>query len=471
MRLGASWQESEVSQFSKRMLWWTYQQLRISSAKARLAVVQKLVDNRDIDAVGPLIFALEDKDAEVREVAAKGLMHFHERRAVEPLVKLLNDSVPSVRCAAAETLGHCGDPVAVNHLVGFLRDPNPSVSSAAARSLNRLGWKPGSDLQRTMQILAMGNLQQLVKLGSDGVEPLLEMLRGGTPNKQFSAVKALSQIKDPRVGPAMIEALSSGSTAVRVAALGALERRADSKAFPEVEKLLRDPDAHVRGAAVETALSCGGKLAAPGLITCLTDASWEVRQAAARALGTLKEGSAVDGLCSLIGDSDRDVRESAIAALGQLKDARAVVPMVLALLDVESSVRAAAASVLPKLDGKWEKHEGIRHIVPNILQALESQDYWISYSATKLLEQLKIDPKNPPPPPAPVVPAEKNGPHPALAILQDMLFDRDRDFRLAAAVALGQLREKRAGSILSAAAGDSDDSVRQAAESALAALN
>ena len=46
-------------------LWWNYQQLRVSSAKTRLAVVQKLADNRDPDAAGPLIFALQDKDAEV----------------------------------------------------------------------------------------------------------------------------------------------------------------------------------------------------------------------------------------------------------------------------------------------------------------------------------------------------------------------------------------------------------------------
>jgi len=453
------------------MLWWTYQQLRISSAKARLAVVQKLLENRDPDAAGPLIFALGDKDAEVRGAAAQGLKHFHDRRAVEPLIKLLHDSVSAVRAAAADTLGHCSDPGAVNHLVGFLRDPDPEVSAAAARSLNRLGWKPGSDSQRTLQLLAMGNMQQLVKLGQEGVEPLLEMLRSGSPNKQFSAVKALSEIRDPRVLPAMIGALSNESTSVRVAALGTLERLADATAFPEVEKLLRDPDAHVRGAAVETALRCGDVRAVPALTACLKDASWEVRQSAANALGLLGERSAVEGLCGLINDPDRDVRESAIAALARIRDPRAIVPLVLAMLDPESSVRAAAASTLSTLDSKWEQHEGIRQIVPKIIQASESTDYWVQHSAVKLLEQLKIDPKNPPAQTPPAPPVEASAPHPALSIFADMLADRDRDFRLAAAVALGQLREKGAGSILAAAAHDSDDAVRQAAQIALAALN
>jgi hypothetical protein len=56
-------------------------------------------------------------------------------------------------------------------------------------------------------------------------------------------------------------------------------------------------------------------------------------------------------------------------------------------------------------------------------------------------------------------------------VLTELLFDRDRDFRLAAATAIGQVREKSAASMLSAAVRDEDASVRQAALAALAALN
>ena len=62
-------------------------------------------------------------------------------------------------------------------------------------------------------------------------------------------------------------------------------------------------------------------------------------------------------------------------------------------------------------------------------------------------------------------------PHPAAGALADLLLDRDRDLRLAAAAALGRLREKSAGSILTAALRDTDFSVRKAAQAALAALN
>jgi HEAT repeat protein len=452
------------------MLWWNYQQLRVSSAKTRLAVVQKLADNRDPDAAGPLIFALQDKEADVRAAAAKALGGFHDTRALEPLMNLLQDSAAPVRAAAAETLGHLGDPLAVNRLVGLLRDPDSETRSAAARSLDRLGWNPSTDSHRAIQLLAMGHMQQLVKLGADSVPPLLEQLRNGEPNKQFSAVKALSQINDPRVLPAMVEALGKTSVAVRIAALGTLERFADPNTYPKIEKLLRDTDPNVRGAAIEASLRCGGVRAVPGLVGCLGDKSWEVRRAAASALGSLGERSAVEGLCGLINDPDRDVRETAINALGQLKDRRAVVPLVLAMLDTESSVRAAAAAVAERLDEHWYKNEDIRQILPKITAASTSADYWVQHSALRLLERLKIDPNSPPP--TPVVKAEPMTPvHPALAILSDMLIDTDRDFRLAAAKAFGQLREKSAGSLLNMALRDADIAVREAAQAALAALN
>ena len=66
---------------------------------------------------------------------------------------------------------------------------------------------------------------------------------------------------------------------------------------------------------------------------------------------------------------------------------------------------------------------------------------------------------------------EMNAPHPAFAILADLLRDPDRDLRLAAAEALGELGEKNAAAHLVTASRDNDPLVRQAVERALAALN
>jgi HEAT repeat protein len=103
--------------------------------------------------------------------------------------------------------------------------------------------------------------------------------------------------------------------------------------------------------------------------------------------------------------------------------------------------------------------------------ALDHHDYWVKHSALKLFEQLGIDPETVAQEPeagaAPNVEAE----HPAFAILADLLFDVDRDLRLAAAEAFARLRERGAQPILAAAVHDEDRQVQRAALDALAALN
>jgi HEAT repeat protein len=181
----------------------------------------------------------------------------------------------------------------------------------------------------------------------------------------------------------------------------------------------------------------------------------------------------VEGLSELIGDADRDVRESVINALGQLADRRAVVPMVLALLDAETTVRSAAAATLDRLDRNWRTHEDLGRAVPKIIQALKSPDYWVRFSAGKLLEQLNIDPsqmpETKPVKPARAPAAAGAAANPVVGILADLLFDRDRDLRLAAAAAFGRLQDRSAITLLTAALRDTDAAVREAAQAALKA--
>jgi HEAT repeat protein len=452
------------------MSWWTYQQLRIGSPKNRLAVVEKLSLEYSQDAVGPLIFALKDKNPDVRCMAARALLRYNDPKAVDPLIAILKDQVPLARAAAAETLGRLGDPKAMADLIALLRDTDPIVRGIAVRSLNRLGWKPTSESDRVLQILAMGNLQELAAMGPEGVGHLLETLRNGTPNKQYAAVKALGQVTDRRVLPAMQEALKKNVPAVRAAALGVLEKLADPQAYPEIEPLLRDDTPVVRNAAVEAATMCGGRNAVPSLIKCLKDPSWEVRQAAAKSLGVLGEGSAVEALCRVIQDPDRDVRECVIFALGELGDPRAIQPLVFALLDTENTVRNGASAALYKINRRWDESESAHRALPKIKAALKHNDYWVCQAASKLLEQLHIDVQGLQGDTTMVKLAMKSGPSPVYALFADLLFDRDRDLRLAAAVSLGRLREKSATTILSTASRDPDYSVRQAALSALTAL-
>ena len=416
------------------------------------------------------IFALKDKGPDVRCAAAKALLRYNDPQAVEPLIQTLRDTEPLARAAAAETLGRLNDTKAIPPLVQLLRDVDPIVRGISVRSLNRLGWKPASAPDRVLQILAMGNLQELVAMGPEGVGHLLETLRDGTPNKQFAAVKALGQTGDQRVRPAMVEALKKKVPVVRMAALGVLERLADPETFPEIEPLLEDEAPGVRSAAVEAATLSGGRRAVPSLVKCLKDTSWEVRQAAAKSLGILGDTSAVEDLCQVIQDPDRDVRECVIVALGELGDPRAIQPLVLALLDTENTVRNAASSALYKINRRWDESESAHRTLPKIKASLKHSDYWVCQAASKLLQIFNVDVQSLQDETANVKLMMKSGPSPVYALFADLLFDRDRDLRLAAAVSLGRLRDRNATAILSTASRDADYCVRQAALSALTAL-
>jgi HEAT repeat protein len=340
-----------------------------------------------------------------------------------------------------------------------------------------LGWQPGSNAERALQIMATGNLSQAAALGAEAFKPLVELLKNGPPDKQLKAVKALGGMNDPLVIKPLVEALGKSGPAVRIAALGILERFADPSTYNAIERLLKDSNPSVRSAAVEAAARCDGKRAVPALIHSLKDSSWDVRRAAVMALGFLTAPAGVDGLCQVLQDKDHDVRESTAVALGRIGDARATYSLVLALLDTDSAVRIAVANSLQRIDRSWQKSEAAQRTLPKIKAALDHPEYWVRHTAVKLLEQLDVghDSVNVQMPAQPsvlsTVQQPKQPPHAAFSILADLLHDRDRDLRLAATEAFGQLREKTAKSILTIAAQDDDLLVQQAAQRALAALS
>ena len=461
------------------MLWWKYQQLRSSNLKTRLATIAQLAATKDADSVGPLLFALKDQNKEIRSAAALALGQFQDKRVVEPLIQMLRDPEALARATAAEALGQMREPSALRWLVSLLRDVDATARMRAANGLERLGWQPASEDERSWFMAATGDLNRLADMGSEGIQPLVDLMRNGTPEKQLSAVKTLSEIDDPRILKLMLEALKKNSGLVRLAALEKLEQFADPSAYDAVERLLRDPESNIRAVAVSTAIACGGSRAVPVLVRMLADASWEVRHAVVKALGKVGDATAIEGLSRALQDRDHDVRESAATALGRIGDVQAIRPLVLALMDVESFVRSAAHNSLNGIDPHWEKTDAARSALPQIQTALKSREYWISHSAARLLEQIPEDSTGgkveatPVPPPEVSSPAGNpaNLPAAAFDILVSLAGDRDRDLRLAAVEAFSRLREKRATAILATVVQDEDAFVRQSAERALIELN
>jgi beta-lactamase regulating signal transducer with metallopeptidase domain len=87
------------------------------------------------EAVAPLLRALTDRDAQVREKAAIGLALRRDERVIEPLLAAINDPDAQVREKVAIALGTSGDPRAAVALERALRDPDPQVREKAATGL------------------------------------------------------------------------------------------------------------------------------------------------------------------------------------------------------------------------------------------------------------------------------------------------------------------------------------------------
>ncbi len=94
--------------------------------------------SRGVDAVGPLIRVIGDRDDSIRRRAAKILGELRDPQAVEPLIALLHDDVYSIRREAAAALITIGAP-AMDPVIAVLDDEDDDVRKRAADILGGVG--------------------------------------------------------------------------------------------------------------------------------------------------------------------------------------------------------------------------------------------------------------------------------------------------------------------------------------------
>ncbi|MFQ5978094.1 MAG: HEAT repeat domain-containing protein [Candidatus Heimdallarchaeota archaeon] len=220
-----------------------------------------------------LIAALQDKNENLRQKAAKALGALADPSAVAPLIAALKDDSWEVRYWAVYSLGTIGDARAVGPLIAALKDK-------AVRE----------DIPFALE-----------SIGECAVAPLIATLQDEDENVRWGAVIALGSIGEFAVEP-LIATLNNKSKDVRCLAASAM------------------------GMIFNTSV-------VPPLIGLLKDESWEVRRVAVDALGNLGDPCVVVPLINVLQDDDEavDVRCRAAYSLGNLWDPRAVPPLIDAL--------------------------------------------------------------------------------------------------------------------------------------------
>ena len=226
------------------------------------------------------------------------------------------------RARALRVLGELKVPASVPTLLQALEDRDSDVRNVAARSLGRMKLQAAEEalvslLGKHDQAVSARIAAICIEMGPRTAPLLIRSLRDGSPKARFWSARILGEIRDPRAVRSLGDALLDPEADVRSASTWALGEIGERATGPLVEPLLRDPLWYVRAHAAESLGKLGDGSYAPVLGDALRDRSWWVRKNALDALVRLGDPAKPVLLKTLQGD-DRFARECAVEALVSL---------------------------------------------------------------------------------------------------------------------------------------------------------
>ena len=221
-----------------------------NDVNARGLAAKALGNIGDARAVEALVDALKyDYNDGVRVFVAEALGKINDTRAVAPLIQALRDEDSYIRTKAAGALVNIGES-SVESLIKVMDDNDVNVRMRAAETLDKLHWKPSTESNWALFLIAKQNWSQVEKLGKPVVAPLIDVLKDVDAGVRKSAVIALGNIGDASILEPLIKALKDGDAGVRMNAVIALGKLGNTKALEALVDALKDEDAGVRKSAV-----------------------------------------------------------------------------------------------------------------------------------------------------------------------------------------------------------------------------
>jgi len=223
------------------------------------------------------------------------------------------------RAHALRVLGELKVPSSVPTLLTALEDKDSDVRNVAARSLGRMKLQAAEEalvelLGKHDQAVSARIAAICIEMGPRTAPLLIRALREGTPKARFWAARILGEIRDSRATRSLGDALTDKEDDVRSASVWALGMIADRASAGVVEPLLRDPVWYVRAHAAEALGRIADPNAIPAIAQALQDRSWWVRKNAMDALVRIGE-PAKPALLNTLNGGDRFARDCAVEAL------------------------------------------------------------------------------------------------------------------------------------------------------------
>jgi HEAT repeat protein len=351
-------------------------EVRAKSATA----LGRLGDRRAVATL--LDHLLTDPAPFVRVRIASTLGQFDGPEVVDRLVRSLGDPAWWVRMRGVEALEQIGS-VAEGPLLVALDDPDAEIRQRAAVSLERLGVpanllrmiendERSDEASRTLGRLAAAGTRELLaelllhpssrvrevvvtaiwQARRADLAPELAQIASGDPEPQLRALafETLRGLRARTSLPAAVTGVADPEQAVRTAAIRLLGEVGDRETIALLRSHTEAPEPPTRAAAIRALGSLGGKTAEPNFLRLLTDTDPEVREAAVNGTADAGLRSLVPALMERLADADERVRRAAANAVGALGDRSAVPSLLRAFEQADPGLREAITLAVSRLD-------------------------------------------------------------------------------------------------------------------------
>ena len=266
----------------------------------------------DERAVYPLIRALRDENPGVQDAAMRSIIAIGGEATAYMALPLLREN-PFLRNTARIILHHIGRP-SVPLLRPLLADKDDDIRTFALDLVGDIGWcEYQSDIARLLKTDPNQNVRAsaakaLGTLGDRGALPSLIAALTDSEWVSFSALEALSLLKDESCESAVRELLSGPSEALRYAAIETLGRIGSPRSSPALVDRLPHAGNGEKSAIVKSLVQIGltPSMAEVGdlLIEMFTRGDWEERLIALRGLADLADRRAIPVILDIAGSLD-----------------------------------------------------------------------------------------------------------------------------------------------------------------------
>lgn len=280
-------------------------QLRHPIAHMREAAALELVLLADQQTQGPLLEALQDRDADVRRTVIQALAGLNTPEVVAAIFPLLQDPEPRVAQAAYDAMVKMG-PLAAPFLLEHLEHPD---------------W--------VIRVLVLDVFQAMKQYCP--LERVLELLKAPEWEVREAATRFLGGIRDKKVTSdavyyehvltALLEVLHTDEDReVRMAACRSLGNMGDARVTEPLLLVMRQSEDESLQMAAAEGLAMLGPLVSEVLVhQALQDHRAPVRALGAQILGHVRDVSALQPLIENLQDDSRAVRMAAALALSQIQ--------------------------------------------------------------------------------------------------------------------------------------------------------